>query len=103
MRREILRGRYRHYLTPEERRISPAAHALPLKHLRIIAGMYEKASETSPEKHSLSNDEDEAWIRHMLALAADTGQDEQKKEKTQEQSDSDLINDFIHHRGEFAL
>lgn len=109
----ILRG---HYLTPERRRAqanlglrpiradqSIAEDRLWLQRMRKLAGTDEKGPKTSPEKDSLFNDEDDAWVQHMRALAGDAPQDEKEKEKSHEQLDADLIHDFIHHQGDFAL
>lgn len=95
MQREILRGRYRHYLTPEQRKAqanpglrltqahqSIAEDQLWLQRMLTLAGADEKAPETSPESHSALNDEDEAWVQHMRALAGDAPQDEPEMEKT---------------------
>jgi hypothetical protein len=92
MQREILRGRYRHYLTTEERKApaNPAPHAIndriSLERMKTLE----------------SKDEDEFWVEHMLALAGDSCWEGRKEEKPGEQSDEALIRDFIHNKGIFA-
>ena len=65
-------------------RIDP--NRIPPEHRAILKGIEE---------------EEEKWLAHMLHLAGDEPKKE-KREETWQEKDAELIDDFIHHRGDLA-